>query len=211
MNPRPRRGAGDRPQGDSAGRPFRDALAEKPVLVGEVQGASAPAKPDAVAPPNPLQEEGKAPPETQERPLDLLIARIGSELFGFPVGAVEEIIEIGELRSLPEGDPSLAGLCAVRGRLLPIHRATAVLGELSEPRVELALVLRVGSQRVGIAVDDAEEVIGVAASELRRPPARGIDERLVRGVVLHEGRLLTLLDTEALAARFADAPGAELG
>lgn len=210
MSPRSQGEAGRRPPPVRAGRPVRDAVADQPVLVGEGQGAPNPGKPAPGAAPGSSEEKGEAPLETQERPFDLLIARIGTELFGFPVSGVEEIIEIDELRTLPEGDTSLAGLCAVRGRLLPIHRATAVLGELSEPRVELALVLRVGNRRVGIAVDDAEEVIGVAARERRRPPARGIDERLVRGVVLHEGKLLTLVDTEALAARFAAAPGAEL-
>ncbi len=209
MSPRPRRGEGKGSRAAGAEGPVRDAVPEPPVLVGEAPDSSNTAKATAAARPSTLDTLGKASPETHERPLDLLIARIGTEFFGFPVGGVEEIIEIGELRALPEGDTSLAGVCAVRGRLLPIHRPTAVLGELSEPQVGLALVLRVGNRTVGIAVDDAEEVIGVTTAQMRRPPARGIDERLVRGVVLHEGRILTLLDTEALAARFADAPGAE--
>jgi purine-binding chemotaxis protein CheW len=165
------------------------------------------------SPPQPVLEEGAASVDVHvdfaERKLQFLVARIGGELFALPVHGVEEILEVEELRPLPEGDVSLLGLCPVRGRLLPVYDAQAHLGGIRRSATALALVLHSAGRRVGIAVDDAEEVIGVAPSSIRRAPARDVDERLIRGVFLHEGRLLTLLDIEALALRYAPATGAE--
>jgi purine-binding chemotaxis protein CheW len=163
------------------------------------------------SPPRPVSEEGDATAGCMvvERELQLLVARIGGELFALPVHGVEEILEVEELRPLPEGEAGLLGLCPARGRLLPVYDAQAYLGGLPRSATTLALVLHAAGRRLGIAVDDAEEVIGVAPSSIRRAPAHDVDERLIRGVVLHEGRLLTLLDIEALASRYAPAPGAE--
>ncbi len=138
--------------------------------------------------------------------LDLLVARIGRELFALPVDGVDEIVDVADLRPLDEQDPALLGVATIRDRLLPVYRTDQVLGAVPGTPVDLVLILaQVDGRRIGIAVDDAEEVIAVDRGAVRAAAARGVDPRLVRGVVLHEGRLLTLLDSETLAARFAAA------
>lgn len=157
-----------------------------------------------------LEEVEHAPDASSDQQrVDLLVARIGRELFAIPVSGVEEVIEISELRSLEQNVPALLGVAPLRGRLLPIYRTDDVLGVAPRMPMDLVLVLCQGEQRLGIAVDDVEEVIGIDAASMRLATARGVDPRLVPGVVLHEGRLMTVLDSVALAARFTAAATTE--
>ena len=135
-----------------------------------------------------LKEKGSA---------ELLRFRVGRERFAVRLADVEEALESPEVHPIPERAREMLGVCALRGRLVPVYAPSRVLGvTLDAPAV--ALVFPFGDKRVAIAVDDVDDVFTMKAAALRDAP--GIDDAdgVLIGVTRHAGRLVSVLDAVAL-------------
>lgn len=133
---------------------------------------------------------------------DLLVVRVGSERFAVPLEAVDELVEAPHLRAVPGAPENLLGLFTLGGALLPLYSPAAILGAESKGE-QLALVMRGGQSRVALAVDDADDVITVALSDVLDAPRTGRHDDIVLGVIWRDGDLLTLLDARAVVASYA--------
>ena len=133
---------------------------------------------------------------------DLLIVRIGQERFGVPLEAVDELVESPRLRVVPGAPDALLGLFTLGDRLLPLYSAATVLGT-SATGLQVALVMRGGSARIALAVDDADDVINVPLTDVIDAPHTGHQDDVVLGVIRREGELLTVLDARAVVASYA--------
>jgi purine-binding chemotaxis protein CheW len=127
---------------------------------------------------------------------DLFVFRVGDERFAVDVRAVDEVIENPMLYAVPDVDAGVAGVCSHAGGPLPVVRAAAVLGvAASDP--ETVLVMRRGSDRLGLFVDDVDDVATVQLDGFRGPPYDEEDDFLV--AVFWDGRRLTsILDARAV-------------
>ena len=153
--------------------------------------------------------EGPKPPvrfrdRVQERSgeQDLLVVRIGGERFAVPLEAIDELVETPRLRVVPGAPEVLLGLFTLGSVLLPLYSPIGVLGvaPADEPA---ALVMRGGRSRIAIAVDDADDVIRVALTEVIDAPRTGHHDDVVPGVLWHDGELVTLLDARVVVGCFA--------
>lgn len=133
---------------------------------------------------------------------DLLVVRIGPERFAVPLEAIDELVESPRLRTVPGAPDALLGLFTLGDSLLPLYSAAMVLGT-SALGLQVALVMRGGSARVALAVDDADDVINVPLSELIAAPRTGHQDDVVVGVIWRDGELLTVLDARAVVASYA--------
>lgn len=137
---------------------------------------------------------------------DLLLFRVGRERFAVDLALVEEAVELPAVHVVPESRASLLGVFRLRGQLTPVYSPAAVLGVALEQAAS-ALVLRTGERRLGLAVDDVEDVLRVDLATVRDVPGVGDDDGVLIGVARVERWLLALLDAEALiAACRADQP-----
>ena len=128
----------------------------------------------------------------------LLLFRLGSETFAAELGAVEEAIEVPELHGLPEMQTGMLGMFDLRGKLLPVFSASGVLGVPLTLGSTATLVVRGAGRRIGIAVDDVEDVIDADCVTLRNPPG-GPDADGVLLAVLQRGTALaSVIDASAL-------------
>ena len=137
----------------------------------------------------------------------LLLFRLGNETFAAELGAVEEAVEVPALHDLPEMQTGMLGMFDLRGKLLPVFSASGVLGVPLAPGATADLIVRGAGRRIGIAVDDVEDVIDAECALLRHPPA-GLDPDGVLLAVLQRGTALaSVVDVSALvAACIAAAP-----
>jgi purine-binding chemotaxis protein CheW len=129
--------------------------------------------------------------------ISLLMFRVGSELFALDLASVEEAVEFPALHGVPTRERHLRGVVDWRGRLLPEYSPSRVLG-LESAADAITLVLRDGARHVGLAVDEVEDVLELAAGQLRPAPVRGAAEPVLTGLARHDGALVAILDAAAL-------------
>jgi purine-binding chemotaxis protein CheW len=145
------------------------------------------------APARPLREQLLA----GEGFAQLLLFRVGRELFGVGLGCVEEAIELESVSPVAGMPNGMLGVVRVRERLLPLYSPAGALG-VAPGAPAVALVARSGDRRVALAVDDVLDVLDVASADVRPAPGDGDD---VLGVVRSGGDLVTVLEWEALVAQ----------
>ena len=173
----------------------RDAVAaepEAPPRAGVTETSEPPA--DAGAPPSfrdaVRRREGRA---------ELLLFRIGQELFALALDHVDEATEVDAVHPVPEASGASLGVVELRGRMIPLVSPAGPLGV--EPGARAAmLVLRDGVRRVGVAVDDVDDVLSAELSTLRAPPDGDTGDGILLAMARRGSDLVGVLDAEALLA-----------
>lgn len=130
----------------------------------------------------------------------LVLFRLGSLVCAAPATGVREVIPAGSPTRIPGASGSVSGLLNVRGTLLTVVSGSRVIGLAdSEEPPESVLVLDLNGRSVGLAVDEVLDLVEVQEDQLEDGEALpGIDQRLVRQVGHHGGRVFAVLDVEAL-------------
>jgi purine-binding chemotaxis protein CheW len=130
---------------------------------------------------------------------DTLVFHVGPERFAIDLAAVEEAIELPSVHHLPEMPEHLLGVFELRGRLVPIYSPERVLRVALAREAAAVLVLRARDKRLGLAVDDVDDVLTIDAAAVRRAPIPDNDDNVLLGVIRRGSELLALVDAEALA------------
>ncbi len=137
---------------------------------------------------------------------ELLVFRVGGELFATELRAVEEAVEGATARPIPDTPPAMLGIFALRDRTLPMYALGRVLEVPGAGPAEMTLVLRPSSMRIALAVDAVDDVFEAALDAVRPAPAQEGDGTVL-GVVWRGAELITLLDADlVVAACMAAAP-----
>ena len=131
---------------------------------------------------------------------ELLLFRIGRELFATELHAVEEAIDLTAVESVPGTAAPVRRVLTLRGALVPLFSPAGPLG-VTPGEASTALVVRDGGGRLAIATDDVEDVMTVRADELRPLPAADArDGGVVRGLVRRGRDLVAVVNLDALIA-----------
>lgn len=131
---------------------------------------------------------------------EMLVFRVGTEHFAAPLTSVEEALDLdpGAVQPLPGENPAFRGVFTLREALVPVfapHRALGV--DAGDGDTVLVIRPRQGSGRAAIVVDDVEDVMTLAADELRAE-ARADAGAVIRGVVQREQGIVAIVDLNAL-------------
>lgn len=130
---------------------------------------------------------------------DTLVFHIGRERFAIDLASVDEAIELPSVHHLPEMPADMLGVFELRGRLVPVYSPVRVLRVPLARQAAAVLVLRWGDKRLGLAVDDVDDVLTVDARAVRRAPIADNENNVLLGVIRRDADLLALVDAEALA------------
>ena len=145
------------------------------------------ATPDTAAP--------AAPTSTQ-----LVVLRLGREEYALPIDHVQEIIFWTPPRPVSSDLPWVSGVIALRGKILPVFDLALRLDVARQAgRDARIVVVETGAEQIGVTVDDATEVLTVAASDLEALP-QGTGHDLLRAITKVGDRLIAVLDLSTLAA-----------
>ncbi|HEX2778607.1 MAG TPA: chemotaxis protein CheW [Gemmatimonadaceae bacterium] len=131
---------------------------------------------------------------------DLLMFRIGPEIFATELAAVEEAVSLPEIHHLPEMPAAMLGAFNLRGRLTPVYSPAHVIGVPLAGEAQAALLVRANGRRLGLAVDDVEDVFQVDLATIREAPGIDDTDGILLGVAHHGQDLVAVLDAEALVA-----------
>lgn len=132
-----------------------------------------------------------------------LIARIADQRVAMPTDSVESVIELSEVTPVPRVAPHIAGLSALRSRVITVIDSRAALGlpSVAPAPIRQAVIAVVEGHSYGLIADEVEDV----TVSLRDPvPVRGAVAdgwREVTGAMIEIGDdLLPLIDIAALIA-----------
>jgi purine-binding chemotaxis protein CheW len=132
----------------------------------------------------------------------LLIVRLAGERVALPADEVEAVVEIEGITPVPRASAHVAGLTALRSRVLTvIDCASSLRAGVPKSETSDAVVVVADGHPYALLVDGVEDV--VEASGDARPVRTALSggwRRVSRGTVDAGGDLLLLIDPGALIA-----------
>jgi purine-binding chemotaxis protein CheW len=132
----------------------------------------------------------------------LLIVRLAGRRVALPAREIEAVVELEGLTPVPGAPAHIAGLSALRSRVLTVIDSRASLGLAADEGAGAeAIVVPSGGHTYALLVEQIEDVIEAAgeAGPLQAPPGLGWD-RVAQSVVEAGGDLLLLADPHLLIA-----------
>ncbi|NJC06171.1 purine-binding chemotaxis protein CheW [Sphingomonas kaistensis] len=132
----------------------------------------------------------------------LLVVRIAGQRVAFPAAKVESVVELDTLIPVPRAAEHIAGLSALRSRVLTVVCCRRSLG-LPMPDVQdsilEAAVTEVDGHHYALIVDGVEDVLTATSDPASVRAAMGQGwERVSLGMVETEEGALLVLDVESL-------------
>jgi purine-binding chemotaxis protein CheW len=132
-----------------------------------------------------------------------LIARLAGQRIALPAETVESVVEIEAVTPVPLAPRHVAGLAALRSRVLTVVDTYAALelGRFPIDALPQAAVVTVDGHSYGLLVDEVEDVVAIPGDP--QPVPAGIGRGWAGGalgVVEHDGHALLLLDPARLVA-----------
>ena len=142
--------------------------------------------------------------EVPEEPESWISFRVAGSIYGLMVDVVREVLRVGVVTAVPHTPAFVRGVTNMRGRVLPVVDLRVRLGFETAPISESSriLVVRLGSELVGLLVDAVQQMLQILPSNIREPPAEGSSKALrsVSGMTALEEGVMLLLDSKSLLA-----------
>lgn len=134
--------------------------------------------------------------------IQIIVFRIGKEWYGVPIAAVQEIVRVPEVTSVPDAPYFFEGVINLRGKILPVVdlRKRLQLQSAERTKSSRVLVAENGGRVIGLLVDAVSEVRKLPAEAVEPPPemiaAVGIE--YITGVAKAGERLTIFLDMKKI-------------
>lgn len=132
----------------------------------------------------------------------VVIFKLGEEYYALDIQAVQEIVRMQTITSIPGADFWVEGITNLRGRVVPVidlrKRCGVPAGEYtSETRI---VVVSSATGMVGLIVDAVSEVMRIPADQVEPPSAIVTvpENSYLRGVAKLEDRLVSLVDLDGV-------------
>jgi purine-binding chemotaxis protein CheW len=146
-----------------------------------------------------------APAEIVQQCLTFFCA---GEEYGIDILRVQEIKGWSGVTSVPRTPDYVLGVMNLRGVIVPVIDLRRRFGlearefDASTVVVVVRVQLEHGTKTVGIAVDGVSEVCSFTSDAVTTPPKTGgrIEQAFASGLATVEGRMVTILDIDALIA-----------
>ncbi len=134
----------------------------------------------------------------------MIVFRMGKEEFALKVDVIREITQIPNLIHVPNAPYYIAGLCSLRGEVLPIIDSKKLfhLNEVEYVENSRVIITEIGQKKVGLLVDKVSEILSVDKSDIKDAPSnlRG-DDSNVSGMLFLSGskRIILIIDPHKLS------------
>jgi purine-binding chemotaxis protein CheW len=132
-----------------------------------------------------------------------LIAHINGCRVAIESDRVESIVHVPDIVAVPKSDPSVAGLFALRSRVLTLIDSQYIV--TGTPRQLhkgcLAVVAEIGGHHFGLAVDRVEDVVPISSDDIQTAiQPSDIWKSIISETASVDGQLVMILDPSKLVA-----------
>ncbi len=128
----------------------------------------------------------------------LVVFELADEHYGVDIAAVEGIIKMQSITSVPHAPSFVEGVTNLRGSVLPVLDLRKRFGMpqtdyTNETRI---VVIELGGNSVGMGVDGVSEVLRVPENAIEPPSplVTSVDSAFITGIAKVDERLVILLD-----------------
>jgi purine-binding chemotaxis protein CheW len=130
-----------------------------------------------------------------------LIAHVNGACVGIESDKIESIVHVQDVIAVPSCDPSVAGLFALRSRVLTLIDTQYLVTQSKQVAAKgaLAVVVDVGGHHYGLLVDWVEDVVPIEEDQIEANihPAKSWAKLVTRTASI-DGRLVMILDPTSL-------------
>lgn len=135
--------------------------------------------------------------------LHLVTFRVGNELFGVPISAVQEIVRVPAIAHIPQSPEFVEGVINLRGRVITVVDMRKRLGQpplADRTNKGRILVVEAGGRLVGVIVDEVAEVLKLSEEHVEPAPpmVAGLSNQYIKGVGKLKDDLLILIEIEKI-------------
>ena len=129
---------------------------------------------------------------------------LGSEMFAMDILGIKEIIEYGNLTSVPMMPDFIRGVINLRGAVVPVVDLSARFGRTASAVTRRTCIVIIEAnnegekQDIGVVVDSVSEVLEIAAANIEPPPNFGAKIRadFISGMGKVKDRFVIILDAD---------------
>lgn len=130
-----------------------------------------------------------------------LIARIAGERVALRALAIESVVEIDAVTPVPLAPPHIAGLAALRSRVMTVVDSYAAIGLAPPPGAGAqAAVATVDGHLYGLLVDEVEDIVESGPLMPLQPGIAAGWAAVATGLVEHDGAAILLCDPARIVA-----------
>ncbi len=130
-----------------------------------------------------------------------LVAHVNGACVGIESSSIESIVHVQDIVPVPNCDSSVAGLFALRSRVLTLIDTQYLVSATSQKAEKgaLAVVVEISGHQYGLLVDKVEDVVPIGDEQFESNIKPSPEWRsLVLQTASVDGRLIMILDTGAL-------------
>lgn len=129
---------------------------------------------------------------------------LGGKMFAIGILAIKEILEYGQLTTVPMMPEFIRGVINLRGAVVPVVDLSARFGgkQSEVTRRSCIVIIEVasdeGCQDIGVVVDTVSEVLEIPAGEIEPTPAFGARIRtdFIQGMGKINGKFVIILNVD---------------
>ena len=135
-------------------------------------------------------------------PLRICLIALGGEFFAIDLRHVREVFELESITPVPGMPSALVGVANLRGTVVPLADLRPSLGVLVSATPKYAVVVRHGTQQVGILIDEVPEIRTIHPDDMLAASTRGVtDSRpFLSGLLKIEDRMSGMVEVSRLLA-----------
>ncbi|MFC4291952.1 chemotaxis protein CheW [Sphingorhabdus arenilitoris] len=132
-----------------------------------------------------------------------LIARIDGARVAIESDLVESVVHVNDIVPVPKSDPAVAGLFALRSRVLTLIDSQYVVTGASKPveKKSLAIIAEIAGHHFGLLVESVEDVVTIDTTQIEKnvsPPPKWTG--LATALVQVNGEIAMIIDPSQLVA-----------
>jgi purine-binding chemotaxis protein CheW len=139
-----------------------------------------------------------------DKELQVVVFRLGDELYGIHIFRVCEIIKLREITFVPRTKKHVRGLLNLRGKTIPIVDLRVCMSLEAAPDTEATriIVVETDYDHVGLVVDSVKEVATLKPEQLESVSSLITDSKddFICGIAKQGPHLVTLLDLDKVLA-----------
>ena len=131
-----------------------------------------------------------------------VIFKLEKESYAIDIMKVQEITDFRTATAVPDAPDYIYGVINLRGNIVPIINLKKKLNIHEETDVEnrRIVIVNINKTQVGVAVDDASQVLTLSADQIDRAPQaiRKKGTNLISGIGKSEDAIILIVDFESL-------------